>query len=117
MLEHFWERYDFSDTLHANQQVGEQGLVDFVTLMTHADSATCAKAVNAFADSISSSEQRLGRFEDLLRVLPWCDSVKFYDNRNGFQLVALWQNGLFQLVGFTQPQWLKDLIRLKEEAI
>ena len=67
MLEHFWERYDFSDTLHANQQVGEQGLVDFVTLMTHADSATCAKAVNAFADSISSSEQRLGRFEDLLR--------------------------------------------------
>ena len=67
MLEHFWERYDFSDTLHANQQVGEQGLVDFVTLMTHADSATCAKAANAFADSISSSEQRLGRFEDLLR--------------------------------------------------
>jgi hypothetical protein len=67
MLEHFWERYDFSDTLHANQQVGEQGLVDFVTLMAYPDSATCAKAANAFADSISSSEQRLGRFEDLLR--------------------------------------------------
>ena len=47
--------------------MGEQGLVDFVTLMAYADSATCAKAANAFADSISSSEQRLGRFEDLLR--------------------------------------------------
>ena len=93
MLEHFWERYDFSDTLHANQQVGEQGLVDFVTLMTYADSATCAKAANAFADSISSSEQRLGRFEDLLRqnrdwaVLRICSGIIWRTHSRLFAMI------------------------------
>lgn len=56
------------------------------------------------------------RFDDLLRVLPWCDSAKLYDNRNGFQLVAIWQNGLLQPVGFTQSEWLKELIKKKEET-
>ena len=51
------------------------------------------------------------RFDDLLRVLPWCDSAKLYDNYNGFQLVALWQNGMLQPVGTSQPQWLKELER------
>ena len=67
MLEHFWNKYEFSDFSQVNQKVGEQGLVDFVTLMTHADSATCAKAAKVFADSLSSSEQRLSRFEELAR--------------------------------------------------
>ena len=47
--------------------MGERGFVDFVNLMTYADSVTCAKAAGAFADSISSSEQRLGHFEALTR--------------------------------------------------
>ena len=67
VLEHFWNKYDFSDSSQANQKVGEQGFVDFVNLMAYADSVTCAKAAGAFADSIACSEQRLGRFEDLLR--------------------------------------------------
>ena len=66
-LEHFWENYDFRNSSQTNHQIGEQGFVDFANLMAYADSATCAKAAGAFADSIACSEQRLGRFEDLLR--------------------------------------------------
>lgn len=67
MLEHFWNKYDFSDSSQANQKVGEQGFVDFINLMAYADSATCAKAAGAFADSIACSEQRLSHFEALTR--------------------------------------------------
>lgn len=67
VLEHFWIKYDFSDSSQANQKVGEQGFVDFVNLMAYADSVTCAKAAGAFADSIACSEQRLSHFEALTR--------------------------------------------------
>jgi len=65
MLQHFWERYDFSNTSPANQQVGEQGFVDFINLMQYADSSTCARAAQVFADSIGTAPRRLEHFESL----------------------------------------------------
>lgn len=34
-----------------------------------------------------------GRFEDLLKTLPFCDEVCFFDNENGFVFVGKYQDG------------------------
>ena len=33
------------------------------------------------------------RFADVLRVLPYCDEARFFDNDNGFVEVAEYRNG------------------------
>ena len=54
------------------------------------------------------------RFEDILKVLPYCDEAKFFDNDNGFVLVAEYRNGQILPVGAYQPQWLKQLIHIAD---
>ncbi|MBR1520887.1 MAG: DUF5106 domain-containing protein [Bacteroidaceae bacterium] len=53
ILDHFWCHYSFADTTVTNRQVGEQGLVDFLNLMQHADSISAAHGAACFADSLS----------------------------------------------------------------
>ena len=48
------------------------------------------------------------RFEDLDRVLPYCNEVKFFDNENGFIEVAEYKNGEIITKCEKQPQWLND---------
>ena len=33
------------------------------------------------------------RFEDIAKILPYCDEARFFDNDNGFVLVAEYRNG------------------------
>ena len=33
------------------------------------------------------------RWDSVAKVLPYCDQAEFYDNRNGFSLVAVYKNG------------------------
>ena len=49
------------------------------------------------------------RFEDLKKILPYCQSARFYDNNNGFRQVAQWQNGFLILHGDTPPAWIQEL--------
>ena len=49
------------------------------------------------------------RFEDLLTVLPYCNEATFYDNDNGFVMVAKYKNGELQPIGKNSPKWLKEL--------
>lgn len=54
------------------------------------------------------------RFEDLMKILPYCDEVHFYDNENGFVDVGEYQNGRIISGGEYIPQWLellKELLR------
>lgn len=48
------------------------------------------------------------RFHDLAGILPYCDEAVFYDNYNGFQVVAEYQNG--EIIPQTEalPNWLLD---------
>mgnify|MGYP002265737433 CR=1 FL=1 len=49
------------------------------------------------------------RFADVLRVLPYCDEARFFDNDNGFVEVAEYRNGeLFPRVA-NPPRWLREL--------
>ena len=49
------------------------------------------------------------RFTDVLRVLPYCDEARFFDNDNGFVEVAEYRNGeLFPRVA-DPPRWLREL--------
>lgn len=49
------------------------------------------------------------RFEDLAKVLPYCNEVRFFDNENGFVEKAEYKNGLLITKSGIIPQWLKDL--------
>jgi len=51
----------------------------------------------------------LGRWEAVAKVLPYCDEAEFYDNDNGFVMVAEYRNGELRTVGGHCPRWLTDL--------
>lgn len=50
-----------------------------------------------------------GRWEAVKKVLPYCDTAEFYDNDNGFALVAEYRNGELLLVGAQRPAWVVEL--------
>ena len=41
--------------------------------------------------------------------LPYCDTAEFYDNDNGFRLVAEYRNGELLILGENPPQWVHEL--------
>lgn len=49
------------------------------------------------------------RFEDLAKILPYCDEVHFYDNENGFSEVGEYRNGNIILLGEYAPGWIVGL--------
>lgn len=49
------------------------------------------------------------RFQDVGKILPYCDEAKFFDNDNGFILVAEYRNGQLYPVGKHAPRWLQEL--------
>ena len=52
-----------------------------------------------------------GRWEAVGKVLPYCDEAEFYDNDNGFVLVAEYRNGELRSIGSRRPQWLMELLQ------
>jgi len=50
------------------------------------------------------------RFHSLIGILPYCNSVEFYDNENGFALIAIYRNGEIVFTSNEHPQWMIDLI-------
>ena len=49
------------------------------------------------------------RWEAVAKVLPYCDEAEFYDNGNGFILVAEYRNGELRTIGSRVPKWLEEL--------
>lgn len=49
------------------------------------------------------------RFEDLAKVLPYCDEAVFFDNENGFSEKAEYKNGSLITKGGNVPRWIKEL--------
>lgn len=49
------------------------------------------------------------RFEDLARILPFCNEVQLFDNENGFVYVGEYRNGQLFTVGNYLPDWIKAL--------
>lgn len=49
------------------------------------------------------------RFEDLNKVLPYCNEVFFYDNEKGFKMIAEYKNGELITKSKSIPEWIKDL--------
>ena len=48
------------------------------------------------------------RFEDLSKVLPYCNEVRFFDNDNGFVEAAEYKNGMLIIKAERIPKWLND---------
>ena len=51
------------------------------------------------------------RFADVAKILPYCDEAKFFDNNNGFVLVAEYRNGQLLPIGTYCPQWLCQMMQ------
>ncbi len=49
------------------------------------------------------------RFEDLAKILPYCNEVRFFDNENGFTEKAEYRNGSLIAKGGSVPDWIKEL--------
>lgn len=49
------------------------------------------------------------RFSDIAAVLPYCNEAVFYDNENGFKVVAEYVNGELTVLGDNAPKWVVDL--------
>ena len=49
------------------------------------------------------------RFRDLAKLLPLCNEATFYDNDNGFRVVAFYRNGELLPATDTPPAWLTAL--------
>ena len=46
----------------------------------------------------------------MAKILPYCDEAKFFDNDNGFRLVAVYRNGELLPLGSDLPCWLVELL-------
>lgn len=66
MLRHFWQDYSFADSTAMNREVGEQGMVDFLNLMQHADSVTAVQGAGVLADSLVAHPSAMSFFEGLM---------------------------------------------------
>ncbi|MEG0913246.1 MAG: hypothetical protein RSD35_00650 [Oscillospiraceae bacterium] len=51
----------------------------------------------------------IARFSSLSKILPFCNVVAFFDNRNGFVEVGEYRNGEIIQRGNYCPMWLKEL--------
>ncbi len=51
------------------------------------------------------------RFEDVVRILLFCDEAHFIDNENGFVEVGEYKNGEIITFGETTPEWIRELRR------
>jgi hypothetical protein len=80
MLEHFWQDYAFADSTAMNREVGEQGMVDFLNFMQHADSISTAHGAAVLVDSLAAYPSALYFFEGLMeRYLGDFDSPLYND--------------------------------------
>ena len=80
MLRHFWQDYSFADSTAMNREVGEQGMVDFLNLMQHADSVTAVQGASVLSDSLVSYPSAMSFFEGLMeRYLGDSDSPLYSD--------------------------------------
>lgn len=90
MLEHFWQDYSFADSTAMNREVGEQGMVDFLNLMQHADSVTAIQGASVLSDSLVSHPSAMSFFEGLMeRYLGDSDSPLYSDEVYACLLCAL----------------------------
>ena len=46
------------------------------------------------------------RFEDVIKLLPYCDEAKLFDNDDGFVFIAEYRNGELLPAGDHRPVWL-----------
>ena len=90
LLEHFWQDYAFADSTAMNREVGEQGMVDFLNFMQHADSVSAAHGAKVLADSLAAQPSALTFFEGLMeRYLGDSDSPLYNDGVYAHLLRAL----------------------------
>ena len=90
LLEHFWQDYAFADSTAMNREVGEQGMVDFLNFMQHADSVTAAQGAIALADSLMAHPAAMTFFEGLMaHYLDDSDSPLYSDAVYAYLLRAL----------------------------
>lgn len=70
------------------------------------------RAKNSWANAVCQEVQNqyAHRMDDLTVVLPYCDCADFYDNYNGFALVARKIDRRIEPIGDYRPKWITKLL-------
>lgn len=70
------------------------------------------RAKNSGANAVCQEVQNqyAHRMDDLTVVLPYCDCADFYDNYNGFALVARKIDRRIEPIGDYRPKWITKLL-------
>ena len=66
--------------------------------------------------SIDVERRYAKRFDDLARILPYCNEVRFFDNENGFVEKGEYRNGQLMTKGEKIPLWLSELREYLEKG-
>ena len=70
------------------------------------------RAKNGGANAVCQEVQAqyVHRFDDLTTILSYCDCADFYDNYNGFALVARKIDRRIEPIGDYRPKWITKLL-------
>ncbi len=66
VLDHYWDRYLWSDATQENLLLGEQGLVDFLNLMQYADSLVADRCAASFVQQAFATVELGKHYDGLL---------------------------------------------------
>ena len=108
-------------TVKAAKERGYTVRLFYIGLNTYAESVKRIKnRVEKGGHNIAKEDvnRRFGkRFDDLIKILPYCDEVHLFDNENGFVEVGEYKNGELIIKGDQTPPWLKELKTLLQNRL
>jgi predicted ABC-type ATPase len=62
-----------------------------------------------FVNDADVERRFASRYEDLVKVLPYCDYAVFFDNGNGFAEIGEYRNGDLIITGDYVPEWVRKI--------
>lgn len=79
------------------------------------------ECVSRVADRVSKGGRKIPKkyiiehyensISNLLKVLPFCETARFYDNENGFKYVGMYHNGEVLRIDDDFPDWLFEIFQ------
>ena len=93
--------------------------LDYFIRLYYVGGSSSAESISRIANRVSKGGHDIPpedvkrryekRFDDLIKILPYCNEVIFFDNENGFAEKAEYKNGTLITKGGNIPEWIKEL--------
>lgn len=101
--------------------------LDYKIILYYIGIGSCEESISRIANRVSKGGHNIPtddvirryekRFEDLERILPYCNEVYFFDNENGFIQIAEYKNGEIFTMVKNPPEWLENFQKYIEKNL